>query len=298
MTTIAAPSTPAARTRTEGANAPRLEKSESGDYTLHATAKDDQVNVSRVAKDRFQVDVNGQRFAFNRDQASRLTINTGGGADQVNVASNVDVGINVQTGAGDDEVRNRANGTHVRTGDGMDTVDNQADDAVIDTGAGTDFVTSKGSWNIIHTGGDTDGVDATGDNNQVATGTGSDAVSLWGNGNDVWLGSGQDALSGKGDNNNVYVEHNPALRGGQRASDAVMPGTEWDQIGMAGTNNAIDDSASFTWRARRVGDSARDKLAGFGAFLAEKSPEVAAEWNQLVNDYNRRATDTLRKMNR
>lgn len=63
----------------------------SGQITLSTGAGNDTVNVARGLDGLYHVNVNGQDFAFNRQELSRLAINTGRGFDQVHVAGNVDV---------------------------------------------------------------------------------------------------------------------------------------------------------------------------------------------------------------
>ena len=63
----------------------------SGQITLSTGPGNDAIGVARGLDGLYHVNVNGQDFAFNRAELSRLAINTGRGFDQVHVAGNVDV---------------------------------------------------------------------------------------------------------------------------------------------------------------------------------------------------------------
>src|SRR5687767_9464088 len=93
-----------------------------GNITLDAGRGNDQINVNRGADGMYHVNVNGQDFAFTRDEMSRLTIKGGKGADQINVGPGVDVPIKVDGGKGSDTINNAANGTQINGGKGQDFI--------------------------------------------------------------------------------------------------------------------------------------------------------------------------------
>src|SRR5687768_3328868 len=101
-------------------NEPQVHQA-NGRIVLQGTGGGDQFNVRALENGYYGVNVaygQGQSrdFTFTRNQMNRLTINARAGADMVAVAPNVDVGIRVNGGRGDDQIFNGANGTRINDG--------------------------------------------------------------------------------------------------------------------------------------------------------------------------------------
>jgi hypothetical protein len=70
------------------------------------TDADDTMNVRKEAHDLYAVEINGSTSYYTADQLRALNdkgfFNTKGGADNVNIDANVDIALNINTGAGPD----------------------------------------------------------------------------------------------------------------------------------------------------------------------------------------------------
>lgn len=118
--------------------------------TIDAGAGDDVITVKKAGADKYEVDINGQKFILSAEEMKNLTLKGGEGNDTIIIDDSVDIAINVDGGAGDDTIVNYANGTKIDGGDGDDLIVSVAHFAEIMGGAGRDDIYVYGMGNEIY----------------------------------------------------------------------------------------------------------------------------------------------------
>jgi len=145
--------------------------------TLLTGSGNDTVTAWMGRDDLVHVKVNGaEAWSGTLEEFQYLTIDTGDGDDLV---KNTVSGATILTGKGNDIVENSGSNSSINTGEGDDKLHNLVwgHANTIDTGEGNDEVHNEGSANVINTGTGNDKLwDDTGTANKYNTGEGIDEV--------------------------------------------------------------------------------------------------------------------------
>lgn len=198
------------------------------------------IEVGVVAIEDGRRTVRWERRWLTREQASNLTIRTGGGDDFVGISPGVRVGITVWTGDGNDVVgmpgqhyssrRGGGGGDRIFTGDGNDRVEGGAGDDEIYGGDGNDYIDGQGGDDRIVGGAGDDVLYGGAGDDEIHGGSGDDYLE-GGSGDDVLRGNdGRDILSGgRGDDELHGGAGDDDLFGG-RGDDSYHGGDGDDRV--------------------------------------------------------------------
>lgn len=116
--------------------------------------------------------------------------------------------LDIDTYAGNDEVKILGAGSTVNAGAGDDKLDLAGGSNTVDMGAGNDSASISGALNEVFTGAGSDKVRVTGNANLADTGADNDEVRIFGVGNEINTGAGSDLIHVSGSGNIVYTGAN------------------------------------------------------------------------------------------
>lgn len=118
--------------------------------TIDAGAGDDEISVSKLGHDQYEVDINGQKFVLSAEEMKNLTIKGGEGNDKIHIDESVDIALNIDGGAGDDVIVNHSNFSKIDGGEGNDVIVSLAHFVEIMGGEGSDVIYANGIGNEIY----------------------------------------------------------------------------------------------------------------------------------------------------
>jgi len=262
----------------------------SGSALITGTGADDKISVTqdRNGDSIVEVEKQGRRHSLNIGRIAELTVRSGDGADSVSIdvsryfggitvesGAGADVinvtsyqsllrGVKVQAGEGNDSIvlAGQLNKWAIEAGAGNDTVDASAagyeaalgasfagdagddliygtsGDDVIDGGSGSDLLVGNNGVDLINGGDDADVVYAGAGNDNVAGGDGDDVI-YGGAGSDVIQGSaGNDIIMGEQGGDSIYGgDGNDQMYGGSSADESI--GMFSGGVQVSGTFNVL-----------------------------------------------------------
>lgn len=234
----------------------------------------DRVDISvDVVTGETLVQVNGETYRYA--PGVTITVNSGGGDDQIVIGDTVPNRIRIVVGDGNDTVVADESGNHlevfggsgddtVQTGSGIDYVSGGTGHDYADTGMGDDLV-AGGAGNDVLYGMDGDDVviggsgqdylegargdDAVlgGDGDDIVSGGRDDDVLAGGAGDDVlYAGLGQDALDGGTGTDSSFHTAGDTVSGSEGGQEVVIEDRSWDET--------FTISGDDTFQARAAAD--------------------------------------------
>lgn len=149
-----------------------------GKTIIDAGNGNDNIHVSNGANGGLNVNVNGQNYYFNAQEAQKLVIRGGNGNDNIRVDSNVRQNLTIEGGNGNDRITG---------GSGNDRIFG---------GAGNDIINGGNGHDQIWGGRGNDRLNGGNGNDTIRGGSGNDSL-YGGNGHDNLIGgTGADRLNG------------------------------------------------------------------------------------------------------
>jgi hypothetical protein len=112
---------------------------------------DDKITVEKVGDDLYTVRVNDEKvYYLSAEELANVTIDGGRGDDEIHVSSNVDVGLTILGGSGDDVIYGGSGDDHIDGGRGQDVIQGGDGADVLIGGAGADAIYA-GSQATVYT---------------------------------------------------------------------------------------------------------------------------------------------------
>jgi Ca2+-binding RTX toxin-like protein len=154
-----------------------------GKTIIDAGNGNDNIRVSNGANGGLNVNVNGQNYSFNAQEAANLVIRGGNGNDNIRVDSNVRQNLTIEGGNGNDNITGGRGNDRIFGGAGNDTINGGRGNDQIWGGRGNDTINGGRGNDFIHGGSGNDTLSGGRGNDTLIGGTGADSLN-GGRGND------------------------------------------------------------------------------------------------------------------
>ncbi len=199
-------------------------------------SNDDDVEVVDLGDGRLGLVVNGNVIELTEEQSNDLRIETGGGDDTVTVGSDVDTGVEIDGGAGDDTITGGAGDDTIIGGSGDDRIVGGDGIDDIDGGSGDDNILGGSGNDTIEGGDGEDYIEGQDGEDTISGGDGIDIIYGGADDDTIEGGAGADYLEGQdGDDTISGGDGDDQLSGGE--GDDTLDGNLGADRVFAGTGN-------------------------------------------------------------
>jgi hypothetical protein len=243
---------------------------------IDTTDGDDNVSVRRDPDTgEVIVVVNGEEHRFSAEEAEDLVIRTNGGNDTIDIDGDLQVGVTLATGDGDDVVGGGAGADVVVAGAGNDNITGGQGDDLVDGGDGDDSLRDAGFGLVIlpgsgfgRRGGGNDTYVGGAGNDRIRSGDGDDTVDGGGGNDRIYAGGGDDRVAGGGGDDYIDGSTGNDRLAGDRGRDTVYGGDGDDDLAGGADQDYLEGSAGAdsvdggTGNDAVSGGTGNDRLSG------------------------------------
>jgi Ca2+-binding RTX toxin-like protein len=147
-----------------------------GKTIVEAGNGNDNIRVSNGANGGLNVNVNGQNYYFNAEEAQKLVIRGGNGNDNIKVDANVRQNLTIEGGNGNDNITGGSGNDRIFGGAGNDTINGGNGNDFIMGGSGNDRLNGGNGNDYIHGGSGNDTLNGGRGNDRLIGGSGADRL--------------------------------------------------------------------------------------------------------------------------
>jgi Ca2+-binding RTX toxin-like protein len=147
-----------------------------GKTIIDAGNGNDNIRVSNGANGGLNVNVNGQNYYFNAQEAQKLVIRGGNGNDNIRVDSNVRQNLTIEGGNGNDNITGGSGNDRIFGGAGNDRINGGNGNDYMMGGSGNDRLNGGNGNDYMHGGSGNDSLSGGNGHDNLIGGTGADSL--------------------------------------------------------------------------------------------------------------------------